>query len=135
MTASNSKIRRARESGNPVIDGHEATFIWEGRTAPTLINDANHWDEKAQPFKRVSPRIRPATGKSVWYCTLMLPRDAYVEYAFYDRVTQTKFLDPLNRRTVSNGLGSRNNFFVTVHTKAGCVWKGKTGVPINCTNF
>jgi enterochelin esterase family protein len=116
MTASHSKIRRAREAGNPVIRRNEATFIWEGRTAPTLICDVNNWDEKAQPFKRVSPRIRPASAKSVWYCTLTVPRDAYVEYAFYDPVTQEKFLDPLNRRTVSNGLSGRNNFFYMPET-------------------
>jgi enterochelin esterase-like enzyme len=116
MTASNSKILRARESGNPIIDGSEVTFFWEGRSAPTLISDANNWDEKANPFKRVSPKLRPATAKSIWSCTLILPRDAYMEYAFYDRVTQEKFLDPLNRRTVSNGLGSRNNFFYMPQT-------------------
>ena len=116
MTASNSKLLRARQLGNPIIDGPEVTFFWEGRNAPTLISDANNWDEKAHPFKRVSPRLRPATAKSVWHCTLTLPRDAYVEYAFYDRVTQEKFLDPRNRRTVSNGLGGRNNFFYMPQT-------------------
>ena len=116
MTASHSKLLRARESGNPVIDGSEVTFFWEGRSAPSLISDANQWDEKASPFKRVSSRLRPASSKSVWYCTVSLPREAYVEYAFYDRVTQEKFLDPLNRRTVSNGLGSRNNFFYMPQT-------------------
>lgn len=116
MTASNSKLLRARQSGNPIIDGPEVTFFWEGRNAPTLISDANNWDEKANPFKRVSLKIRPARAKSIWYCTLNLPRDAYIEYALYDRVTQEKFLDPLNRRTVSNGLGSRNNFFYMPQT-------------------
>lgn len=48
---------------------------------------------------------------SVWSCALTLPRDAYFEYAFFDPVTQTRFLDPLNKRSVNNGLGGRNNFF------------------------
>ncbi|HEU0294164.1 MAG TPA: alpha/beta hydrolase-fold protein [Anaerolineales bacterium] len=130
MTASNSKIRRARESGNPVIDGNEVTFFWEGRSAPTLISDANNWDEQAKPFKRVSPRLRSATTKSVWYCTLHLPRDAYVEYAFYDPVTQVKFLDPLNRRTVSNGLGSRNNFFYMPQTMPSPFSVRRADVPV-----
>ena len=41
---------------------------------------------------------------------------AYVEYAFYDRVSQENFLDPLNGHTVSNGMGSRNNFFYMPET-------------------
>jgi enterochelin esterase family protein len=130
MTASNSKIRRARESGNPVIDGNEVTFFWEGRSAPTLISDANNWDEQGRPFKRVSPRLRSATTKSVWYCTLHLPRDAYVEYAFYDPVTQEKFLDPLNRRTVSNGLGSRNNFFYMPQTMPSPFSVRRADIPV-----
>jgi enterochelin esterase-like enzyme len=130
MTASHSKIRRALESGNPVMEGNEATFIWEGRSAPTLISDANNWDEKSQPFKRVSPRLRPASTKSVWYRTLTLPRDAYVEYAFYDPVTQEKFLDPLNRRTVSNGLGSRNNFFYMPETMPAPFTIRRADIPV-----
>ena len=63
MTASNSKILRARELGNPFIDGNEVTFIWEGKTAPTFISDVNHWDEKVNPFKRVSPRLQLASEK------------------------------------------------------------------------
>ena len=119
MTASNSKILRARESGNPVIDGSEVTFFWEGRTAATLVGDFDHWDSSATPFKRLSPRpstplrtsLQPASAKSVWYCTLSLPRDAYVEYAFHDPVSQKNFTDPLNKKSISNGVGGRNNFF------------------------
>ena len=130
MTASNSKLLQAREKGNPVIDGPEVTFFWEGRSAPTLISDANNWDEKATPFKRRSPKIRPATAKSIWYCTLNLPRDVYVEYAFYDRVTQEQFLDPLNRRTVSNGLGGRNNFFYMPQTLPAPFTVRRADIPI-----
>ena len=130
MTASNSKLLRARESGNPVIDGSEVTFFWEGRSAPTLISDTNNWNEKANPFKRVSPRLRPASTKSVWSCTLTLPRDAYVEYAFYDRVSQEKFLDPFNRRTVSNGLGGRNNFFYMPQTMPSPFTVRRADIPV-----
>ena len=130
MMASNSKLLRARQLGNPVIDGPEVTFFWEGRSAPTLMSDANNWDEKANPFKRLSPRLRPATAKSVWYCTLSLPRDAYIEYAFYDRVTQEKLLDPLNRRTVSNGLGSRNNFFYMPQTMPSPFSVRRADIPV-----
>jgi enterochelin esterase-like enzyme len=110
MTASNSTIQRAKDSGNPVIDGNEATFIWEGDTAPQLMGDWDGWDAP-RSFKRVSPRLQPASAKSIWYCTLSLPRDAYIEYALHDTVTQKRFLDPFNHRSVNNGMGSRNNFF------------------------
>jgi len=116
MTASNSKILRAKESGNPLIDGNEVTFFWEGRTAPTLVGDFNHWDSTSTPFKRISPRLQPASAKSVWYCTLSLPRDAYVEYAFHDPITQKNFTDSLNRKSISNGVGGRNNFFYMPET-------------------
>ena len=111
MTTSNSKLLRAKESGSPVIDGNEVTFFWEGKTAPTLVGDFNYWDSSSTPLKRVSPRLQPASAKSIWYRTLSLPRDAYVEYAFHDPVSQKNFLDPFNRKSVNNGVGSRNNFF------------------------
>ena len=111
MTISSSTIQRARESGNPIVDENRATFIWEGKNAPYLISDLNDWDEKSKPFKRVSSRLIPASEKPIWFCSLTLPRDAYLEYTFHDPKTQRNFLDPLNRRSVNNGVGSRNNFF------------------------
>jgi enterochelin esterase family protein len=129
MTASNSKILRARESGNPVIEGSEVTFFWEGRTAPTLVGDFNHWDSSATPFKRLSPRLQPASAKSVWYCTLSLPRDAYVEYAFHDPVSQKNFTDPLNKKSISNGMGGRNNFFYMPEGKPSPLTTRRAGMP------
>lgn len=116
MTVSDSIIRRALKSGNPVIHGDRAFFIWEGESAPRLTGDFNHWDDKPKPFKRVSPRLQPASAKTIWSCALTLPRDAYVEYAFRDPVTQKNFLDPLNKRSVNNGVGGRNNFFYMPET-------------------
>ena len=113
---SNSTILRAKESGNPIIDGNEVTFFWEGKRVPTLVGDFNYWDSASTPFKRISPRLQPASTKSVWYCTLSLPRDAYMEYAFHDPVTQKNFLDPLNRKSLNNGVGDRNNFFYMPET-------------------
>lgn len=111
MTPSDSTVRRALESGNPVIHGNKATFIWHGESAPHLISDVHGWDaeRRPRPFKRTSDH-------EVWTCSLMVPRDAYVEYAFYDPFTQEKILDPLNGKSVSNGLGSRNNFFYMPET-------------------
>jgi len=104
MTPSDLTIRRARESGNPVVHGNRVTFVWDGEYAPHLISDVHGWEAKPKAFKRTS-------DDQVWSCSLTVPSDAYVEYAFYDPFAQEKILDPLNKRTVSNGMGSRNNFF------------------------
>ena len=115
-TISDSIIQQALKSGNPVIDIDQATFVWEGESAPYLVGDFNNWDEKSTRFKRVSPKLIPDSSKSIWYCTLTLPRDAYIEYAFHDPVTQKNFLDPLNKKSVRTGLGNRNNFFYMPET-------------------
>ena len=73
-------------------------------------------ERKPKPFKRLSPRSKSASDKTFWSCSLTVPRDAYVEYAFYNPVSQEKFLDPLNQHTVNNGVGSRNNFFYMPET-------------------
>ena len=111
MTPSELTIRRALESGNPIVHGNKATFIWEGEFAPHLISDVHGWDteRKPKPFK-------PASDPRIWSSSLTLPRDAYIEYAFYNPFTQEKILDPLNGQTVSNGMGSRNNFFYMPET-------------------
>ena len=111
MAISKSTIRLARQSGNPVIQGQRATFIWEGKTAPNFMSDLNGWGERSRPFKWVSPALIPDPIKPTWSHTLTLPRDAYLEYVFHDPTTQARILDPLNRRSVNNGVGSRNNFF------------------------
>ncbi|MBN2118380.1 MAG: hypothetical protein JW730_17535 [Anaerolineales bacterium] len=116
MTLSNSTIRRALESGNPVVQGDRVTFIWEGAAALQLMSDLTGWEEKPKPFRRVSATLKPASGKTLWSCSLTVPRDAYIEYAFYDPASHERFLDPLNERTVDNGLGSRNNFFYMPET-------------------
>jgi enterochelin esterase-like enzyme len=111
MTPSDTTLRRAFESGNPVVDGNRATFLWEGDFAPHLISDSTGWEERPKPFKRVSLRSTFGLDKTIWFCSLTIPRDAYVEYAFYNPLTQEKILDPWNGQSVSNGMGSRNNFF------------------------
>ncbi len=116
MTPSDSTIQRALERGNPVIQGNRVTFLWEGDFAPQLMSDLTGWEGKPKPFKRLASTPQSASGKMFWACSLTVPRDAYVEYAFYNPATQEKFLDPLNERTVNNGLGSRNNFFYMPET-------------------
>jgi enterochelin esterase-like enzyme len=113
MTPSELTIRRALDSGNPIIQDDRATFIWEGDSSPQLLSDLNGWDAARKPklFKRASTGSKLASTKTIWSCSLTVPRDAYVEYTFYDPSSQEKFLDPLNENTVSNGVGGRNNFF------------------------
>jgi enterochelin esterase-like enzyme len=109
MTLSVTSIRGALETGNPIIHVNRATLIWEGEFAPYLISDLSDWEVKPKPFKRVPASFK--LDRSLWSCSLTVPQDAYVEYAFYNPLTREKSLDPLNPHTVSNGIGSRNNFF------------------------
>ena len=116
MTSAASLLQRARDTGNPVIQNNRATFFWEGDSAPRLISDLTQWQEHPKSFRRLTSTLNPASAKTIWSCSLTLPRDAYVEYSFHDPVTQDQFLDPWNRQSVSNGMGSRNNFFYMPET-------------------
>lgn len=109
MTPSDVTIRRALESGNPVVQGNKATFLWQGESAPLLISEVHGWEDRPRPFKQTS-------NPALWSASLTVPRDAYVEYAFLDPLTQEKIPDPLNGQTVSNGMGSRNHFFYMPET-------------------
>ena len=109
MTPSDLTIRRALESGNPVVHGNKATFLWQGETAPLLISEVHGWEDRPRPLKQTS-------NPAIWSASLTVPRDAYVEYAFFDPLTQEKIPDPLNGQTVSNGMGSRNHFFYMPET-------------------
>ena len=74
MSAWESTIQRARRSGNPVIDGDRATFIWEGDSVPYLISDLSRWEERPRPFKRVPARLKSGSAQPVWSYSLTLPR-------------------------------------------------------------
>jgi len=135
MTSADSLIQRARDSGNPVIQNNRATFFWEGDSAPHLISDLTHWDERPKSFKQLSSTLKPdsdtssSSGKTIWSCSLTVPRDAYVEYAFQDPVTLEQFLDPWNGRSVSNGVGARNNFFYMPETMPSPFSMRRADVP------
>src|SRR5574339_18581 len=116
MTSPHSLIQRARQSGNPVIEDDRVVFFWEGDSAPRLISDVIGWEARPKSFKRLTAGLQPASDKTLWSCSLIVPRDAYVEYTFFDPLTQEHFLDPWNSHTVSNGLGDRNNFFYMPET-------------------
>jgi len=98
-----SMITRARQSGTPLIDGRTVTLLWQGQTAPCLIDDSHNWEESPQEMTKVEDGL--------WTYTLTLPRDAYLEYAFFDPGTKTRVPDPLNRRRVWNGINAYNHYF------------------------
>jgi enterochelin esterase-like enzyme len=95
-------IEQALARRTPMIDGDQATFVWQGKRAARLVGDFNDWDEdSAIRLTRVAPHL--------WKTTLSFPRDAYFEYVFL--VGGQNQLDPYNKRRVSNGLGKYNNYF------------------------
>lgn len=118
MTSADTLIQRAKQHGNPVVQNNRATIFWEGDSAPHLISDVTGWEERPKPFKRLPSTYEAASDKAIWSCSLTVPRDSYVEYAFHDPATQEHFLDPWNPNSVSNGLGNRNNFFYMPETMA-----------------
>ncbi len=96
-------LTRALQSGNPVIDGETATFLWQGRTAPRLIDDCHNWDEAPQEMTRLAP--------GSWGYSLSLPRGSYLEYAFLDPKTGARLPDPLNPRKIWNSINAHNHYF------------------------
>ncbi len=88
---------------NPIIEGTRVTFLWLGESAPHFISDLHGWEDNPQPLKELSP------GR--WGITFDLAEDAYLEYAFYDPETKKRFPDPLNKKTIYNGVGSYNQYF------------------------
>jgi enterochelin esterase family protein len=96
-------LERARTEGNPVVDDGRVTFLWEGRSAPSLVDDLHGWESRPQKLRRLAPGL--------WGVPIDLPNDSYLEYAFYDPKSDKRFADPLNPNSVYNGLGSYNHFF------------------------
>jgi len=93
----------ARTLGNPVLEDKVATLIWQGETAPLLIDDLHNWDDAPQ-------KMLPA-GEELWCFSMPLPADAYLEYAFIDSQTGERIPDPLNPKRIKNGTNGYNNYF------------------------
>jgi enterochelin esterase family protein len=93
----------ARTLGNPVLGGDVATLIWEGKSAPLLIDDLHKWDD--------APQKMLSAGEELWSFSMTLPHDAYLEYAFIDPQTGERIPDPLNPKRVKNGANGYNNYF------------------------
>ncbi len=103
-------VERARTGDAPVVEGERATFVWEGDSAPALGGDFNGWgwrpgDERERAGLASLEQVEPR----VWAHTITLPRDAYIEYAYFQG--KKRLLDPLNPRRVSNGMDAENNYF------------------------
>lgn len=100
-----SLLERAQKKGNPVIEGSEAIFVWEGKQVRRLIGDFNRWNHD-------SPLSMTEAEPGVWIARLPLPPDAYIEYSFFSKpVDEGRLRDPLNRRRKSNGVGGINYWF------------------------
>jgi enterochelin esterase-like enzyme len=102
-------LAMARSLGNPVFEGEYATLIWQGASAPRLIDDLHNWDDAPQKMQRAGPAL--------WYCSIHLPQDAYLEYAFIDQRTGDRLPDPLNPNRVRKAAGIYNHFFYMPHGK------------------
>lgn len=95
-------LQRAQKEGTPLIDGNTVMFVWEGKKAPNLLADFNHWDE-------IKPITLTKTAPGVWTHTATLPPDAYIEYAYFNG--DKRLPDPHNKRLITNGMGKMNHWF------------------------
>lgn len=79
-TTRSNLIEQARVEKTPLMAGDQATFVWAGEHAPTLAGDITGW----MPWETTSGGQKMAEVESaIWTCTLALPPDAYVEYAYF----------------------------------------------------
>lgn len=117
----NPLLKLARTSGNPVIEGNRVTFVWKGKSAPYYIDDIHQWEDNPQKMKRIAPGL--------WTYSLELDPDAYLEYSFYDPRTKKRFKDPLNKKTVFNGIEHYNHYFYMPEATPTPYAKKRKGVP------
>ena len=96
-------LAMARTTGNPVVDSETVTFLWQGKTAPSLMDDLHNWEEAPQTMKRA--------GLELWSYSMPLSPDAYLEYTFLDSKTHQRLPDPLNPNYIWNGIDAYNYFF------------------------
>jgi len=111
----------ARLTGNPIIEGDVATMVWQGQSAPLVMDDLHNWDDSPQKMQRL--------GASLWSFSISLPADAYLEYAFMDKHTGERILDPLNPNQVGNGVDGYNNFFYMPGSRSSPWIHPRKGMP------
>src|SRR5581483_2588873 len=106
---------------NPVIDGNKVTFHWRGNEPPRLVGDFNGWiPGSGVTFER--------TTAGLWDASLELEPDACIEYAFAGD-EGGRVLDPLNPRTMPNGLGETNNWFAMPGWRRSPLTQRRSSVP------
>jgi len=86
----------------PHINGNQATFIWHGSKSPLLTGDFNDWEEE-QALQLLKVK------RDLWSLTLEFSPSSYIEYAFI--LDGERVPDPLNPRSISNGMNATNNYF------------------------
>ncbi len=114
-------IEKAKIHGNPLIAGNQVTFLWQGKTAPHLIDDVHGWEDHPQKMTRIE--------KELWAYSMELPAAAYLEYSFYEPRAKKRIEDPLNENTVYNGLGNYNRFFYMPEYSPTLLANQKKNVP------
>lgn len=112
-------LDRARIEGAPLIDGNTVTFIWQGRTAPRLQADFTDWDGAPATMSRAGPNL--------WTYQVELPAEAYIEYTYLRG--EERLPDPFNRRSVDNGVGSKNHYFYMPAAKPNELAQRKPDTP------
>ncbi len=90
------------QQGTPVIAGDYATFVWQEDQPPQLIGDLTDWEWG-------TPLDLTQAAPGLWTYTLTLPRDAYIEYAFWQE--GQRLPDPFNPETTPDGFGHHNHYF------------------------
>lgn len=96
-------LAMARSAGNPIIGTETITILWEGKTAPYLLDDIHNWEEDPQTLVPI--------GSELWSFSMPLAPDAYLEYAFWDPTTGERLPDPLNPNIIWNGINAYNHYF------------------------
>jgi enterochelin esterase-like enzyme len=114
-------LARAHSEGSPLIEGETATFVWQGPSVPRLVGDFNHWGrDQAAVFTSIEP--------DVWTYSVELPRDAYIEYAYYAPDDERVF-DPFNPHTAPTGLAVGYHYFYMPDVKPTPLTRRKRGAP------
>ncbi|MEW6300576.1 MAG: alpha/beta hydrolase-fold protein [Thermodesulfobacteriota bacterium] len=116
-------LARARAEGTPLVAGDRVTFVWAGDRAPVLAGDMTGWmpwetTAGGQQMEEVEP--------GVWACTLTLPTDAYIEYAYF--LDGRRVDDPFNPRRVPNGFGETNHYFWMPQAPRSPLFRRQRGV-------
>jgi len=96
-------LAMARSAGNPVIGTETITILWEGKTAPYLLDDIHNWEDDPQTLIPIGPEL--------WSFSMPIAPDAYLEYAFLDPTTGERLPDPLNPNIIWNGINAYNHYF------------------------